>query len=272
MPELPEVETILRALAPALTGRRIERVELFSPKMRTPLAPLREELPGRTILAVRRRARYIVAKLDNGHGLVMHFGMTGVVRVESPEVPRRKHEHVFLYLDNGLVFRFECARRFSVLEVQPLNANDDPPVFLSFGPEPLEDGFSPDYLYTRSRGVKQAVKPFLMDNGVVTGIGNIYATETLFAARVSPLKQASRLTRPACRRIVENARRVLQEAIRQGGTTIADFRHVDGTEGQFAVNLQIYGKAGCPCPVCGNLLKAAKQGGRTTVYCPHCQR
>ena len=272
MPELPEVETVCRALAPALTGRCIRRVELFSPAIRTPLAPLEKALPGRRILSVVRRARYIVASLDNGCSLVLHLGMTGVVRIEDSAVPRRKHEHVFLHLDNGQVFRFEDVRRFGSLEVHPAGKNGLPEIFDPFGPEPLSAGFTPGYLYERSRGLRGAVKTFLMDNAVVPGIGNIYAAETLFAARIDPRRPAGSLTRPQCRRIVEQAKRILLDAIGQGGTTIADFKHVDGTEGKFSVRLQVYGKAGGPCPVCGTKLSCVKIGGRTSVFCPRCQK
>ena len=272
MPELPEVETVCRALAPALTGRTIRRVELFSPAVRTPLAPLGKALTGRRILDVSRRARYIVAPLDDGCSLVIHLGMTGVVRIGSAEVPRRKHEHVFLHLDNGTVFRFEDVRRFGSLEVHPAGKDGLPEMFGSFGPEPLSAGFTPEYLYARSRGLRGAVKTFLMDNAVVPGIGNIYAAETLFAARIDPRRPAGTLTRPQCRRIAEQAKRILLDAIAQGGTTIADFKHVDGTEGKFSVRLQVYGKAGGPCPVCGTKLVSVKIGGRTSVFCPRCQK
>lgn len=272
MPELPEVETVCRALAPALTGRTIRHVELFSPAVRTPLAPLEKALPGRCLLDVFRRARYIVIPLDNGSSLVLHLGMTGVVRIEPATVPRRKHEHVFLHLDNGMVFRFEDVRRFGSLEVHPAGKNGLPEIFDAFGPEPLSAEFTPEYLYACSRGLRGAVKTFLMDNTIVPGIGNIYAAETLFAARIDPRRPAGTLTKPQCRLIVEQAKRILLDAIAQGGTTIADFKHVDGTEGRFSVQLQVYGKAGAPCPVCGTKLASVKIGGRTSVFCPRCQK
>ena len=272
MPELPEVETVKNALIPELTGRTIVRVELFSPAIRTPLTPLKKALPGRKILNLRRWARYIAAELDNGKYLVIHLGMTGVVRVEDSSVPRRKHEHVFLHLDNGMIFRFEDVRRFGELEVHPVGKSGLPAKFDGFGPEPLSGDFTADYLFCCSRNVKGAVKNFIMDNGVVSGIGNIYATETLFAAKIDPRMPAGSLTRNQCRKIVENSRRILKDAIAAGGTTIADFRHVDGTEGKFAVALQIYGKTGEPCPVCGTELKSVKIGGRTSVFCPRCQK
>ena len=272
MPELPEAETVKRALAPALERRTVTKVELFLPALRSPLKPLRKALPGRKILNVFRRARYILAALDDGKFLVIHLGMTGVIRIEDKSVPRRKHEHVFLYLDNGEIFRFEDVRRFGELEVHSAGKTGLPAKFDSFGPEPLTDEFSPEYLYDCSRNVKGSVKKFIMDNTVVTGIGNIYAAETLFAAKIDPRKPAGALTRPQCRRIVLQAKQILTRAIAAGGTTIADFKHVDGTEGRFTVELQVYGKAGELCPNCGTMFQSVKIGGRTSVFCPRCQK
>jgi len=272
MPELPEVETVACALAPALTGRTIFKVKLFSPALRSPLDPLKKTLPGRKIVNIRRRARYIIAGLDNGNALVIHLGMTGVIRIEKPEIPRRKHEHIFLYLDDGLVFRFEDVRRFGSLEVHPVCRNGLPEMFGSFGPEPLSAAFTAEYLFGHSRGVRSAVKSFLMDNAVVAGIGNIYAAETLFAAGIDPRRETETLTRDQCRKIVKHARRILRAAIRAGGTTVSDFKQVDGSEGKFTVFLQVYGKKGKPCPVCGFPLELARIGGRSSVFCPKCQK
>ncbi len=272
MPELPEAETVKRALAPALEGRTITEVRLFRPTLRSPLKPLRKALPGRKILKLLRRGRYILGKLDDGNFLVIHLGMTGVIRIEDETVPHRKHEHVFLYLSNGQIFRFEDVRRFGELEVHPAGKSGLPAKFDSFGPEPLTEEFSPEYLYGCSRNVKGSVKNFIMDNTVVTGIGNIYAAETLFAAKIDPRKPAGALTRPQCRRIALRAKQILTGAIAAGGTTIADFRQVDGTEGKFTVELQVYGKGGGPCPNCGATLQSVKIGGRTSVFCPQCQK
>ena len=272
MPELPEAETVKRALAPALEGRTITEVRLFRPTLRSPLKPLRKALPGRKILKLLRRGRYILGKLDDGNFLVIHLGMTGVIRIEDETVPHRKHEHVFLYLSNGQIFRFEDVRRFGELEVHPAGKSGLPAKFDSFGPEPLTEEFSPEYLYGCSRNVKGSVKNFIMDNTVVTGIGNIYAAETLFAAKIDPRKPAGALTRPQCRRIALRAKQILTGSIAAGGTTIADFKHVDGTEGKFTVELQVYGKGGGPCPNCGATLQSVKIGGRTSVFCPRCQK
>ena len=272
MPELPEVETVARALVPILTDRTIRKVQLFSPSLRSPLPPLKKTLPGRKIVKIRRRARYIIAGLDNGNALVIHLGMTGVIRIEKSEVPRRKHEHVFLYLDNGLVFRFEDVRRFGSLEVHPITGDGLPEMFRSFGVEPLSPAFTAEYLFEHSRGVRSPVKSFLMDNAIVAGIGNIYAAETLFAAGIDPRRETGSLTMDHCRKIVKHARRILRSAIRAGGTTVSDFKQVDGSEGKFTVFLQVYGKNGQPCPVCGSPLDQVKIAGRSSVFCPKCQK
>ncbi len=274
MPELPEAENICRALDRALRGRTITRVEVFTPAMRTSLLPLRSAgLEGLRIEGTRRRGRYVVADLSDGRALLMHFGMSGVVRVEGAEVPRRKHEHVFLHLDDGRIFRFECTRRFSLLEVVDEMDADRWPVALSkLGVEPLSDKFDGAYLYSSSRRRQVAVKLLLMDNSVVTGIGNIYANEALFAARVSPLRPSSELTLAECRRLADAAKKILLRAIDAGGTTISDFLNVDGSEGKFVRELKIYGRAGEPCPVCGCVVECVRQGGRSSFHCPKCQK
>ena len=274
MPELPEAENICRALDRALRGRRITQVEVFTPAMRTSLLPLKTaKLEGVKILGTRRRGRYVVADLEDGRVLLMHFGMSGVVRVEGPEVPRRKHEHVFLHLDDGRIFRFECTRRFSLLEaVSEMGADGWPAALGGLGVEPLSEEFDGEYLYRSSRRRGVAVKLLLMDNSVVTGIGNIYANEALFSARISPLRPASALTKAECRRLCDGAKAILRRAIDAGGTTISDFLNVDGSEGKFVRELKIYGMAGRPCPMCGCTVECVRQGGRSSFYCPKCQK
>ncbi len=274
MPELPEAETIGKALNCAMSGKKIEKVEVFSPKMRTSLLPLNDAgLVGKTILSVRRRGRYLVAVLDDNRGLLMHFGMSGVVRIEPDSIPKRKHEHVFIHLSDGNIFKFECHRRFSLLEVHDLNTPDGfPEVLNSLGVEPLSGNFTKEYFFEKSRSRKIPVKQLLMDNAVVTGIGNIYATEILFASKVDPRKQSAELTLKNCAEIVENSKKILLHAIECGGTTISDFRHVDGSEGKFVLNLKIYGKSGSPCPRCSTVLQSVFLGGRNSCFCPECQK
>lgn len=270
MPELPEAESITRALDRALRHRRITKVEVFMPRLRTSLLPLKSaKLVGRRFLGCRRRARYAVADLDDGRALTMHFGMSGVVRVEDAKLPRRKHEHAVITLDDGRAFRFEDPRRFGFLEVQELGDDGWPKCLAGIGVEPLSAKFTGDFLFAASRKRRKPVKELLMDNAVVTGIGNIYAAETLFAAGVRPQRLAASLTAAECALIVRHAKRILRAAIRWGGTTVSDFRNVDGSEGRFVQRLKMYGKL--ICPRCHTPTAKVTLGGRTSWYCPACQ-
>ena len=274
MPELPEAENIAAALRRAVVGRTIVGVEVFTPAMRTSLRPLRDAgLPGRTIVDVRRRGRYVVAGLDDGRGVLMHFGMSGVVRVEPAALPRRRHEHVFFVFDDGRALRFECTRRFSICEVCELDAPGRWPKSLAnLGVEPLEARFNGNYLARCAASRRVCVKTLLMDNRVVVGIGNIYAAETLFAAGISPLRDSMTLSLPECRAICKAAKAILSRAIAAGGTTISDFLNVDGSEGKFARELLIYGRAGEKCVRCGTEISCCRIGGRSSFYCPKCQK
>ena len=273
MPELPEAENICRALDRNLSGEIISDVKVFTPKMRTSLEPLTTAgLIGRKVIKCVRRARYVVCVLDDSRALVMHFGMSGVVRVEDSSVPKRKHEHVFIYFESGKIFRFECTRRFSLLEVHPLEENGIPAFLNELGVEPLEESFTPQYIAEHAAGKKTAVKPFIMDNNIVVGIGNIYATETLFAAAVRPDRPADSITFEEWCKIVEYSKKILERAIELGGSSISDFLNVDGSEGKFAQELLVYGKDGDTCPVCNTNIQSLKLGGRTSAFCPNCQK
>ena len=232
MPELPEAENISRALNRALSGRTITKVEVFSPALRTPITPLLEaHLEGRTFTSVCRRGRYSIAALDDHRCLMLHFGMSGVVRVESGDIPRRKHEHLFIHLDDGRIFRFEDTRRFGMAECHPLNDQGFPPVLDCLGPEPLTAAFNGKTLYDAIHHKRTAIKVLLMDNAVVTGIGNIYAAEALFAAGVRPERIGSTITRKESDALANAVKEILPRAIAAGGSTIADFKNVDGSEG-----------------------------------------
>lgn len=271
MPELPEAETIARALGRAIVKRKIAKVRVFAPKLRTPLKPLCEAgLEGCAFVACRRRARYAVADLDDGRALVFHFGMSGTVRVEDKGAARKKHDHVELTLDDGRVLRFNDPRRFGSVEVQNLGADGWPESLASIGVEPLSEDFTGEVLFKASRGRKKAVKELLMDNAVVTGIGNIYAAETLFACAIRPDKPSSCLTKAQCEALAKEAKRILKLAIECGGTTVHDFKSVDGSEGKFVQKLKIYGQAACPN--CGTKVAKVTLGGRTSWYCPKCQK
>ena len=276
MPELPEVENICRALSPLLVGRSFSGVEIFTAKMRTPLAPLRDApIRNSPVTALRRRGRYLIAELANGHGILMHFGMSGSVRIAPPlsGEPRRRHEHIVISLDNGETLRFECPRRFSLFEAVTLPApGRDPEKLAGLGPEPLTGDFNGKYLFRVFSARKAPVKVLLMDNRVVVGVGNIYATESLAAAGISPLRPAGDMTRGECETLCREVKRILALAVEAGGSTIRDYRHVDGTPGEFARELAFYGHGGEPCPRCGTVMKCVRLGGRSSVYCPRCQK
>ena len=274
MPELPEAENIGRALQRTICRETIVKVEVFTPAMRTSLLPLLEAgLPGRQIVDIRRRARYLVAELDDGRGLLMHFGMSGVVRVEPASVPRRKHEHVFIHFANGMIFRFECTRRFSLLEIHPGCAGGAfPEVLNKLGVEPLTPEFTGELLFESFKNRSGCVKNALMDNAIVVGIGNIYANETLFECGIDPRRSAESVTFAECCQLCEVARKTLLRAIECGGTTISDFKNVDGSEGKFVQELKIYGKEGEKCPRCSAVITSVRLGGRNSFYCPECQK
>ncbi len=274
MPELPEVETIGRALSEVLTGRRIERVDVFCPKLREPLDSLHDSrLPGKQVLNVRRRGRYLVVELEARLALLMHFGMSGALKLAPLAAPRAKHEHIIFDIGRGESLRFECPRRFSLVKLVDLSAAGAWPAALDkLGVEPLSAEFDVSYFMKHAQARKLAVKEFIMDNAVVTGVGNIYATEALFAAKISPLRSACRVEKKEAERLIGAIQEVLTQSIATGGTTFSDFRKLDGSTGQYVLELQVYGRRNEACPRCGTQLKAVTLGGRTSVYCPKCQK
>ena len=270
MPELPEVETTRLGLAPHLEGRRVTAVTLRRPDLRWPIPPeIRKRLPGQRIEAVRRRAKYLLLDTAAGSAL-LHLGMSGSLRVLPATTPPTLHDHVDLGLDSGRVLRFNDPRRFGCLLWQPPGTTHD--LLRDLGPEPLSEAFDGDYLFARSRGRSAPVKTFLMDQRIVVGVGNIYAAEALFAAGISPLRAAGRVSRERYRLLADAAKRILAHAIDRGGTTLRDFIAPDGAPGYFELELLAYGRGGEPCPTCRRPLKEAAIGQRTTVWCGHCQR
>lgn len=275
MPELPEVETTRLGLAPHLQGRRIAEVVLRRPDLRWPIpGEVVELLPGERILAVRRRAKYLL--LDSAVGTaVLHLGMSGSLRLLPPTTPVRAHDHVDIRLRGrggriDAVLRFNDPRRFGCLLWQA--PGEVHPLLHALGPEPLSDAFSGDYLFQRSRGRRASVKTMLMDQRIVVGVGNIYATEALFAAGIAPGRAAGRIALERYERLVLEVKRVLRHAIKRGGTTLRDFLAPDGVAGYFAQELSAYGRGGEPCPRCGRTLRQAVIGSRTSAWCAHCQR
>lgn len=270
MPELPEVETTRRGLAPHVEGRTVTGVTLRRPDLRWPIPhEIRDLLPGQRIAAVRRRAKYLLLDTQVGSAL-LHLGMSGSLRILPETTPVKAHDHVDLALDSQRVLRFTDPRRFGCLLWQPPGETHE--LLRELGPEPLSDEFDGDYLFTLSRNRKATVKTFLMDQRIVVGVGNIYAAEALFEAGISPLRAAGRVSRERYALLAAAVKRILAYAIKRGGTTLRDFISPDGEPGYFELELSAYGRGGEPCPRCGRPLKEAAIGQRTTVWCGHCQK
>jgi formamidopyrimidine-DNA glycosylase len=269
MPELPEVETTRRGLAPHVTGRRIDDVVLRRPDLRWPIPPEVQALRGERIEDVRRRAKYLLLDTPAGSAL-LHLGMSGSLRVLPGDTPLRAHDHVDLALDSGHVLRFNDPRRFGCLLWQPPGTTHA--LLAGLGPEPLSDAFDGDHLFRRSRGRTAPVKAFLMDQAIVVGVGNIYAAEALFMAGISPLREAGKVSRERYARLADAVKAILAHAIRRGGTTLRDFISPDGAPGYFEQELAVYGRGGEPCRACARALREAAIGQRASVWCARCQR
>ncbi|MFZ5757092.1 MAG: bifunctional DNA-formamidopyrimidine glycosylase/DNA-(apurinic or apyrimidinic site) lyase [Pseudomonadota bacterium] len=271
MPELPEVETTVRALRPRLEGRRIARLVVRDRRLRWPVpASLAARLSGVPVLRVVRRAKYILVETGEGT-LIIHLGMSGSLRILPAEQAPGKHDHVDIVTDHGDIIRYCDPRRFGCLLWQPGEAARHA-LLRDLGPEPWDPGCTGDSLFERSRGRRSPVKTFLMDSGIIVGVGNIYANEALFDAGIRPGRAAGRVTREEYGRLLAAVRAVLEAAIRAGGTTLRDFVSGDARPGYFQVDLKVYGRGGLPCPGCGGLLKEVRISNRSTVYCPSCQR
>jgi len=271
MPELPEVETTRRGIEPLLVGHSVRDVVVRQPQLRLPVPEnLHESLCGHAFTHVRRRAKYLLLETVSGT-LLMHLGMSGSLRVVPATTPAGKHDHVDLILDDGQLLRFRDARRFGLLqwcEGDPLqNA-----LLAHLGPEPLEDDFDGAWLKRKADRRRVAVKAFLMDQRVVVGVGNIYASEALFMAGIHPSRSACDISLARYRRLADAVRQVLSRAIAEGGTTLRDFTDVDGRPGYFSQSLQVYGRSGQPCTVCSDEIRSVIIGQRSSYYCPRCQR
>ena len=270
MPELPEVETTRRGIAPHVQGRVVARAVLRRPDLRWPIpSEIRRRFVGARILGTERRAKYLLLHSDPGAAII-HLGMSGSLRVLDAEAPVRAHDHVDLVFDNGRLLRFNDPRRFGCLLWQA--AGSTHPLLRELGPEPLGDAFDGDYLFARSRGRSAAIKALLMDQRIVVGVGNIYVAEALFAAGVRPTRAAGKVTRREYADIAAAIRRILAHAIERGGTTLRDFLKPDGEPGYFEQELFVYGREGEACKHCGTLITVRRDAQRSSFYCRVCQR
>jgi formamidopyrimidine-DNA glycosylase len=274
VPELPEVEVLRLSLLPHLLGDRIVRVEVRNPAMREPIDPraLARATVGRKVLGLRRRSKYLLVDLEKGSTLVVHLGMSGRLTTVPEAEPLEPHEHVAFFLASGRRLRLRDPRRFGLVFAAPTAGLEDDPHFVHLGVEPLEEGFGGEVLAHAAAGRRGPVKAFLMDGRIVVGLGNIYATEALFRARIHPERSVGRISRERWDRLAARSVEVLSAAITQGGTTLNDFADGDGQSGYFQVSLGVYGREGEPCPVCARPIRRIVQAGRSTFYCPGCQR
>lgn len=270
MPELPEVETTLRGIAPHVVGQKVTQIVIRQPRLRWPIpAELTELVTGRRLVKAVRRGKYLLLDFGNGHALI-HLGMSGSLRIVNTDEPPSFHDHFDLVFGK-LALRYCDPRRFGCL----LWVDGEPEqhkLLADLGPEPLTDKFTADYLYARARKRSQAIKQFIMDSKIVVGVGNIYANESLFMAGIKPIRKTGSLTRKNCEDLVRDIKFVLQRSIDQGGTTLRDFVGGDGKPGYFKQQLLVYGRGGEPCTLCKKPLKEVRMNDRTTVYCVDCQK
>ncbi len=271
MPELPEVETTRRGIEPHTAGRRIAAFNIHEPRLRW---RIREDLPGllagQRIVRAGRRAKYLLLELETGT-LLLHLGMSGSLRVLPADTPRLPHDHFDLILDSGNTLRFNDPRRFGSLHYTSGDPGEHP-LLAKLAPEPLTPQFNTDYLWRITRGRRVAIKQLLMNSHLVVGVGNIYASEALFRAKVRPRRQARSLTREEVGRLVRAVKSVLKMAIRVGGTTLRDYVGADGQPGYFRQKLYVYERNAQPCRACGTPVRQLTQGQRSTYYCPTCQK
>ncbi len=270
MPELPEVETTRRGIAARIIGRTVARVVVRQPRLRERVpGALSKELPGQTIRAVERRAKYLLLRTGT-HTAILHLGMSGSLRTVPCTTEPAPHDHVDIVLDDGSCLRLRDPRRFGLLawtRGDPLKHK----LLRDLGPEPADDAFNGEYLHRVTRRRRVAIRDLLLNSRIIAGIGNIYANEALFKAGVRPARAASRLKREDCERLVESVRRTLARAIEAGGTTLRDFRNADGLPGYFQQALDVYGRAGEPCRRCHETIRGRRIGQRSAFYCPRCQ-
>ena len=271
MPELPEVETTRRSVAPSVIGRRIARLVVYDPRLRWPVpGDLRGKLEGRTVDDLSRRSKYLLFRVGNG-SLLVHLGMTGSLRVHTNAPARRLHDHVDIVFSDGSLLRYHDPRRFGAMLWAPEPVLSHP-LLRDLGPEPFDTAFDADYFWRMTRSRSAAIKLALMDSHLVVGVGNIYANESLYRAGIRPMTRADSVSRPRLARLVAEVRAVLNEAIAKGGSTLRDYVDADGEPGYFQLAYFVYGRAGEPCRKCGTPIRQRRLGARASFYCPRCQR
>lgn len=269
MPELPEVETTLRGIAPHATDKRIDAIVVRQPQLRWPVPDTIQLAVGQSIHALQRRAKYLLLHTQRGT-IVLHLGMSGSLTIQPIDKPPLRHDHLDIVLNGGSCLRFNDPRRFGACLWQA-NKHLPLPILQGLGPEPLSDAFDGNYLYRLSRRRTLAIKNFIMTNAIVVGVGNIYANEALYMSGIHPRRAANKISKARYQTLAQNIKAVLAHAIKKGGTTLRDFLHPEGKPGYFRIELKVYGKAGEPCDTCGAPIQSTSIGQRNSFYCPQCQ-
>ena len=283
MPELPEVETVMRGLQPSMEGEVITRADVNRPDLRWPFPDrMADRLSGRRVLSMRRRSKYILADLDSGETLLVHLGMSGRMTVSGDPLGQfvhahpqtAKHDHVVFHMENGARVTFNDPRRFGAMDLLDTATADSHKLLAVLGPEPLGNDFHENHLVTAFKGRKTPVKSALLDQGIIAGLGNIYVCETLFRAGISPRREVGKISAPRVAALVPIIRQVLLDAIAAGGSSLKDFRQANGELGYFQHTFDVYGREGEPCrrAGCGGTVARITQSGRSSFYCGKCQR
>lgn len=270
MPELPEVETTKQGIKPYLKEQIIDSITIRNAQLRLPVPTDIELLcAGKKVMAVTRRAKYILIHLSEGY-ILIHLGMSGHLRIVPARTEPKKHDHIDLQMTNGNILRYCDPRRFGLFLYIDKNPYQHP-LLAHLGPEPLAEEFTSQYLYQRSRNKNQPVKSFIMTNEIVVGVGNIYATESLFLTGIHPQMPAHQLTETSSHLLTTQIKKILESAINAGGTTLKDFYTFDGKPGYFSVSLQVYGRKNQPCFQCNQIIETIVIAGRHSAFCPQCQ-
>jgi len=269
MPELPEVEVCRLGINPHIRHQQVQDVVVRHWQLRWPVSENIADMCGQTVIAVERRAKYLLLRFERGT-LLLHLGMSGTLRVLKKGAQVTKHDHVDIVFQNGKILRLNDPRRFGAALWLDSEQQQDQ-YLLKLGPEPLTDSFNAEYLFEKAQSRKVPIKTFIMNNDIVVGVGNIYANEALFMAKILPMTHAGKLTLSQYETLVDAIKLVLSRAIEQGGTTLKDFTQADGKPGYFAQELNVYGRAGQACIICETKLEEIRQSNRSSVYCPNCQ-
>lgn len=270
MPELPEVETTRKGIAPFVVGETVKEIIIRERQLRWPIPhTFKRSLKNQLIRKLRRRAKYLFFYTDNGC-MILHLGMSGSLRIIDEPTPHKKHDHVDIIFNSNHILRFRDPRKFGSIHW----VKDNPlqhKLINHLGPEPLDNEFNIDYLFAKSRKRSQAIKTFIMDSRIVVGVGNIYASEALFRAGIRPTLAAGKVSKKRYERLITEIKNVLTEAIKKGGTTLRDFYNGDGKPGYFSQELNVYNREGEPCKTCMKKIKMIRLGQRSTFYCSNCQ-